>query len=451
MIDYLLTSSLSLLLLFGFYKFGLENERLHRFKRFYLLGSLLFSALVPLISLPGWVDPDVVPLPALPPVPFAAGGVPTGPGAVSPVTTPVDAPFLRYAIGLYALVTAVLLLRFGVNGYRLVRQIARQPKHPFRGATLVLVPGTGSPYTFLRYLFVPEGPYRRGEIEDELFTHELAHIRQGHSFDVLLIELLRCVGWFNPVLGWMRRAMQLNHEFLADEAVNAAHHDVPQYQRLLLSQLTLAAPVRLTSTLTFQTTKQRFLMMTKRTSPARTGLAYAGTLLLVGVLTALLGSSTSAQTVPTSGAKKPIPSQPQTDVAEMERLYGDKLVRIRTSDGKQLQKKYSELTPEEKKWVSIVPPQPRRIPTESQFESWKNPKKYGIWVDGKRVRNFSGTSLKAGDIVAYSWSYVYENARQPEGYLYQMDLMTENGYQAQLKRRTENPFVVLWEDLPKSR
>jgi hypothetical protein len=452
MIDYLLTASLSLLLLFGFYKIVLENERLHRFKRYYLLGSLLFSAVVPVLSLPP-VWPEAVPLTPLPPTPFVAQAVaPAG----EPVGTPSGAGGVRLltvGLWLYGLVTGVLLLRFVGNGYALIRRVARYPKQPFRGATLVLVDQSGSPYTFLNYLFVPEAAYRRGEIEAELFTHELAHIRQGHSFDVLLIELLRCFGWFNPVLGWVKRAIQLNHEFLADEAVTGYHQNVPAYQHLLLSRLTLAEPVRLTSTLTFQTTKQRFRMMTKHTSPARAFLAYASALLLVATLTGLFGTRTVAQTVPAPQEKRSATPKPrsQTDVAEMERLYGDKWVDT-WPDGRNLvRKKYSDLTPEDKKFVHLIPPFTRRTPTESQFESWKNSGKYGIWVDGKRTRDFASTSLKADDIASYWWSYVYKNARQPEGYLWQVELMTADYYENYLKENAENPLLILRKDLPKGK
>jgi bla regulator protein BlaR1 len=445
---YLFKASLSLLVLAGFYALVLAPERLPRFKRFYLLGSLLFSALIPLIELPAEVVSGV-PVPALP---FASGPAAPLQAGTPPVPDSTDAG--AYLIGGYFAVMAVLLLRLVRNLGTLAQRIRRAPKRAFRSATLVLTDAPGTPYAFLGYLFVARPTFERGALADELLTHELTHIRQYHSLDILLIEVLRCVGWFNPVLHWMKGAMQLNHEFLADEAVNAHHRDIPRYQRLLLTHLTTATPLHLTSSLSFHSTKQRFLMMTRHTSAARAGWAYGSTALLLSLVTALLispGTPTTAQVVPAARpATRPQPPAPasETEVERMERLYGDKWVDT-WPDGRTLvRKKYASLTPEDKKWVRVLPVLPRKTPTEAEFESWKNPKKFGIWVDDKRVRNFAGTPLKASDIVAYTGSYVHKNARQPEGYLYHMSLMTEANYQAYLKRRTENPVIVLRKDLP---
>lgn len=460
MTAYLLKSSLSLLLALVLYKVVLENERLPMFKRFYLLGSLLFSAVVPLISVE--VAPSVAVLASVSPEPVFVQELPPAPLPALPAAMPPPAPKAAappYWLLLYGLVTAVLVGRFGRNLYRLVRQITTHPKQAFRGATLVRLPTGNLPYTFLHYLFVPEAAYQRGEIEEELFTHELAHIRQRHSLDVLLIEGLLCLAWFNPLLYWCRHAMQLNHEFLADEAVNGSHRNVPQYQRLLLSKLTPAPLPLLASTLTFQTTKQRLLMMTKHTSRRTVWLAGTFSGLLVGISVFLFGT-TAAQVAPPA-PKASVPAKQQRPVATTEiqrpatttksdtllQRYGDKLVLLPNSQ----QKKYADLTTEERKWVWVAPLSPRRTPTEAQWADWHNPHRFGIWLDGKRLRGNALNAYQRTDIVAFSGSYVYKNARQPEGYLYQMDLITEKGYAKEVRERKESPFMVLMRDKPKPR
>ncbi|UOR03984.1 hypothetical protein MUN82_13625 [Hymenobacter aerilatus] len=439
---YLLKSSLSLLLLFVFYKVALENERMHTFKRFYLLGSLLFSAVVPLFSVeiaPSVTElvstlPEQVFVQRLPPVPV----LPPTPEATTP----------PYWLMLYGFVTLVLLGRFGRNLYRLVHQITKSPKQAFRGATLVQLATDTLPYTFWSYLFVPAVAYSRGEIEEELYTHELAHIRQRHSLDVLLIGLLLCLAWFNPLLYWYRRAMQLNHEFLADEAVNEGHRNVPQYQRLLLSKLTPTPLPLLASTLTFQTTKQRLLMMTKHTSRRTVWLAGSFSGLLVGTSVFLFSTTVAQVARPETTSSAPAKIQRPATLAKADTLlqrYGDKLVMLPNNQ----QKKYADLTPEERKWVWVAPISSRRTPTEAQWADWHNPHKFGIWVDGKRLRGNALNAYKRTDIVAFSGSYVHKNARQPEGYLYQMDLTTEKGYAEEVREHQKSPFIVLMRDKPK--
>ncbi len=149
-----------------------------------------------------------------------------------------------------------------------------------------------------------------------------------------------------------------------------------------------------------------------------------------------------AKTQPISTSKSPTP------VADMERLYGDKLVSVpvKPNDLKSGKKKFSDLSADEKKRVVLVPPSPRKTPTEAEFRAWKNPKKYGVWVDDKRTRNFPNTTLKAGDVVSYYSSYVHKNARQPEGYQYQIGLMTEDYYQHYLAKHVANPNLILRTD-----
>lgn len=84
------------------------------------------------------------------------------------------------------------------------------------GYTLVLLKDDVLPFTFLNYFFVSQKQYNESALEPEILEHELAHIQQRHSCDILFIEILKCVFWFNPILVLYKKAIELNHEFLAD-------------------------------------------------------------------------------------------------------------------------------------------------------------------------------------------------------------------------------------------
>ncbi len=447
MTAYLLKSGLSLLLAAGFYHIWLENEQMHRFKRVYLLASLLFSAMLPFLAIDLWRATG--PLPGIRPMQVVDYGL-TRVIRQTSLPTQSDSAVVPYWVGVYALGTAVMLARFARNLYRLVRQISRYPNEPFRGATLVRIPENGMPYTFLTYLFVDEAAYSHSEIETELFTHELAHIRQRHSLDVLFLELLLCFGWVNPLLFWYRRAIQLNHEFLADEAVNTTCRNVRHYQYLLLSKLTSSltssTPVQLSSTLTFQTTKQRLMMMTKQTSRAKAWLAGASAALLFGAVTVLLGTSSSAQVAPATSVPAAAHQQKrQADRTDMERLYGDKLVIMPNLDKHRMapRKKFSELSAAEKERVELIPPLPKLVVTDALLTDWKNDKKYGIWIDGKRVLNNRLTSYTASDFGSYFSSKLEKNAINYGKHYFQINLMTNTDYARYLNEQAELPLLVL--------
>jgi bla regulator protein BlaR1 len=445
MIVYSLKSSLCLLILFGFYKFLLENEKLHRFNRFYLLFSLILSLVIPLVTIN--IQSELVPI-FDPQLSYQAERNLTDLAEPNYTSVQQAYDFSGIVRLLYWLVTLAMFIRFGRNIFSLAQRIRQYQTERYQNATIVLLPDNCLPHTFLNFLFVSQSAYESQAIEPELFTHELAHIRQKHSFDILFVEMLVCFYWFNPLLPFVKRAIRLNHEFLADSAVLNQHQHVIEYQRLLLSKLTLDTPAYLTSQLTFHATKQRFIMMTKRTSRARILMTGTLALILFALLTVVFCVQSVAQTSAVSPKKayarsvqKLLPLNSDT----FQEQYKDKLV-MTPFRGRQ---KFSDLLEAERKNVVLIAPMPPGTPTEAQFSDWKNPKLFGIWLDGKRVKNKALDQYKPTDIASFSGSFVHKNARQPEGYLYQMDLMTHSGYERYLKEQKEKPLLVVMQPRPK--
>jgi hypothetical protein len=100
--------------------------------------------------------------------------------------------------------------------------------------------------------------------------HELAHVKQKHSLDILMVELLQIVFWFIPILSIYRKAIKLNHEFLADTAVLKKHKNIVYYQQLLLATASFNSQHYLASSINYSVTKKRLEMMTKHTKKAKT-------------------------------------------------------------------------------------------------------------------------------------------------------------------------------------
>ncbi|TVT43580.1 M56 family metallopeptidase [Hymenobacter setariae] len=442
MMVYLVEASGCLLLALGFYKLVLETERVPQFKRFYLLASLLGSALLPLLSIE--VDyAAVVPVspPRSLPVITASTAAPTVPTSSSPQTLPDAGQGIAL---LYGVMTLLFIGRFSSNLLRLRRQIATYPQHAFHSATLVLLPGQGLPYAFLHYLFVSETAYRKGEVEAEVLTHELAHVRQYHSLDILLLEVILCVGWFNPLLYWLKRAMQLNHEFLADEAVNQCYHNVPKYQQLLLRKLAVATSPALTSTLTFHATKQRLLMMTKHTSDATRWLLGSSTTALFGLLILLFGT-TALQVVPPPTAVQAAPTHPYSisggEAEAIIRREGDKPVLV----GKGLKKPYSSLSAADKQWVLVVRQAhpARRTPTPTQWAQWQAQSKYAVWVDERPLQH-PLDSYQRTDIAAFMKNYNRAHTQHPDQPMFHLKLWTRAAYAQLLKSPLDTTLTLMF-------
>lgn len=276
MILYLVTSTLCLTLLLLVYYFYLEEEKMHKFNRVYLLFSLVFSLTIPLIpvgifdNLPGWGISDPSFLFESVQDNSAAGTVNTA-YSQGEISGSITTGMMFKAIFIfYGLAVLMLLARLISNIDSILFRVKRHTTILHGNAVIVLLKEKTIPFSFLDYIFLNEQDYCEGRIKKEVLIHEHTHVRQKHTFDIIFIELLKSLFWFNPVLYFYKRAIQLNHEFLADQAVVSGSGHISGYQSMLLQASLFKAQNILTSNLNFSMTKKRLLMMTRKTSRVRT-------------------------------------------------------------------------------------------------------------------------------------------------------------------------------------
>jgi len=259
MITYFIKSGICLALLLAFYHLILEREKMHQFNRFYLLGSVLFSFLAPLYKIYIEVTPQASELF----VPMIVDSN-TATEIVTSQTQEID--YMLYLAFAYTIIALILLIRFIKNLVSIYLKIKHHQKIKKEKATIILVDDPISPHTFWSYIFINKEEYNSNKIETELYTHELTHALQKHTFDVLLIEFLQVMFWINPTFIFLKKAIKLNHEFLADNKVITIHKNTTEYQYLLLNRAAWNNDYYLASNLNYLLTKKRLLMMTKQSS-----------------------------------------------------------------------------------------------------------------------------------------------------------------------------------------
>ena len=261
MIPYILKATFCLVLLLGFYHLILEKEKMHNFNRFYLLGSILFSFMVPSFIIT--VAPTAIETPVFTDVStieqFPVNTIPQESIAETINFTP-------YILGIYILVSVILFLLLSRKVYDILNKVKKNQQLNYFSATVVLLKERIVPYTFLHYIFVNKFNYQTDSVAQQILTHELAHVEQKHSIDVLLIEVLQNLFWFNPIFRYYKKAIQLNHEFLADDAVINSHKNITEYQHVLLNTTAQNNNIYLASNLNYSLTKKRLLMMTTPSS-----------------------------------------------------------------------------------------------------------------------------------------------------------------------------------------
>jgi len=289
--DFLIISTICLFAFLAVYHLFLEREKMHRFNRFYLLFSIAFSFVIPFLSIPI-------------PNREASGLIGILGKTLNPVIlTPAFKTdyFLTIVLVIYMTITSFLLLRFLVNLLKIRNKIVSNLTQSYQSATLVLTEEKILPHTFLHYIFVNSEDHDSRNIEKEIYTHELTHVLQKHTLDVLGIEFLKTIFWFNPIFILYKKAIQLNHEFLADEKVVISHKNVPLYQRMLVSMVSVNSPYYLASNLNYLVTKKRLIMMTKNTSQTK---AMFKKLALIPVFAIAALVSCNQDTESTSAAKE---------------------------------------------------------------------------------------------------------------------------------------------------
>ncbi|MEP2936095.1 MAG: M56 family metallopeptidase [Gilvibacter sp.] len=263
MILYLIkfTGCLGLLLLV--YKVFLEHENMHTFKRFYLLGSLLMAAVLPLITITYYVDPVATDA-ALNTL------VTLDEGNSAETATGLSSTIVWYSlVGIYAIGMLVFALRFGLNIGRIFKTINANPKIKMPHYIQVLLKNSVVPHSFLKYVFVSKNELAQHEISEAVMQHELAHVRQKHSYDILLIELFHIAFWWNPLFIWLKKAVKLNHEFLADQSITSSSMSASQYCDLLFAYASGSDHSALASPINYSLTQKRIVMLTKSFSKKR--------------------------------------------------------------------------------------------------------------------------------------------------------------------------------------
>lgn len=258
MISYIVKSTVCLLIFYGFYHFFLRPHKILIFNRFYLIFSLVFSMIIPLII-----------------IPIESGFTITD--SLYQITTPVNqifqyqeinginAPQIKYQhilTILFITISAILLIRYAINIYRIIRKANKCKKIENINSTLILVEEDTLPYSFFKYVFVNKSDFENDKIDKELLIHEEAHCSQYHSIDIIFLELMNVFFWFNPVIWLFRKEILLNHEYYADNTV-MSNNKTCDYQQLLINLVIRNNSYYLVSNIKNTLIKNRLIMMTE--------------------------------------------------------------------------------------------------------------------------------------------------------------------------------------------
>ena len=269
------------------YLLFLRKEKYHQLNRFYLLFSLAFSSLLPFIK-------------------FSVPVQPLMPNTQSFLTTVTEAPAIPFGMVLYVAGAALFFILFLLRLFKVLKQIIGKHFIELNGLKVMDNSEQKVPFSFFHYVVVDFATFEPDEL-DMVLRHEAAHAQQWHTLDILFVELVGVVCWFNPFVWAYKSALKSQHEYAADAAV--IHSNVPRndYFDLILKQIRHQNRLAPVHSFSATAVKSRIRMMMATVHGRRRWVRYLSVIPMLALLVA--GNSLLA-------SSKNVPSFMETVVSE---------------------------------------------------------------------------------------------------------------------------------------
>ena len=335
--NYFVLSALCLALLYGVYRLALSRTTLHRFNRMLLLSIILLSAILPSVKINGihfelkkeqtvlveeentiqealteevpfFNEPlEYVPITQVEPKPDIKTSVATG---VKVVETLTQMDWISIITYLYLMGVAFFMIRFLVGVIRVETLCRLGGRRLADGSTLLVCDGDFQPTSWRHTVIMSRKDYESDDSK-MIIEHEQAHIRCRHSIDVMLVQIVCALQWFNPAAWALKRSLQEVHEFEADATVLADGFNEQRYQMCLVQAALNAKIGYVTSNFADCSTKKRIKMM-KRSQSSPFACLRALLMLPVILVTILLASACKSDAVQdtSSDASAPTVEEP---------------------------------------------------------------------------------------------------------------------------------------------
>ncbi len=327
-LPYFLKVNLALAILYICYRLLFRNDTFFRLRRAVLLSVYLIAFLYPLLDISIWLSTresvteivnyysTILPLKTV----VAADD--------TPLSTEADWLTIAesYMLLIYLAGITLLFLRCIIELFTVIRLRLRSPKQLINGTTIYVLPSQEEPYSFFGWIFASPESHTPPALE-EILVHEKTHVRQLHSIDVVLGEIVCILCWINPFVWLLKKEISSNHEYLADEQVMLAGYNKKEYQYHLIGlEHPEMAIAKLYNNFSVLPLKKRITMLNKKRT-GRVGkvkyltlLPLAAGLLLLNNIDAMARIVSRQTTVPVPAEKTMIAPAPEAVSVEVATL-----------------------------------------------------------------------------------------------------------------------------------
>ncbi len=253
-------------LLYGYYHLFLRNKKFHQYNRYYLLIATIASVLIPFLNIPVYFshhDEQAAWLQTLSSISsestlFMLSG--------SSAEEPNFFTWQNIFTASYLLLSVLILFRLLFSIFRIRRLMKKYEVEKLDDIFFVNTEEQGTPFSFFRWMFWNNKITLQSKEGQQIFRHELFHIRQKHSWDIIFIHLLTILFWINPFFHLIKKELKTIHEFLADQFA-VEENEQWNYAELLLMQLLGSPNHRLVHPFFHNQIKRRITMITSSQQP----------------------------------------------------------------------------------------------------------------------------------------------------------------------------------------
>ena len=277
-LTYDLKVAVLLAVFYMFYRLMLARETFHRVNRIILLLTAVASFVLPLcvITIHETVTMQ------------RAAQVAVGSFQVDMMDEEPATPLWQIVLPILFIIGMMVTLVHTLSSlFRIIRIIRHSERYPQTDGTTICVTGNASlaPFSWMHYIVMNRSDYETSDAA--ILAHERGHIRLHHSWDLLLVDTLTALQWFNPAMWMLRSDLRAIHEYEADAAVLSQGINARQYQYLLITKAAGIGGYSLVNGISHSTLKNRINMMLHTKSNRRSLLKLLALLPIVGITLAV--------------------------------------------------------------------------------------------------------------------------------------------------------------------
>lgn len=261
MMLYVIKAAITLALLYSCFFLFLSKETFHRFNRCMLVGIMLVSLFMPMFHfttshpttlneevyiVQNYIEHDTTPI-------------------IVTAQQPQGITWIQALTWIYMAGVVLMLILTLVQATSLIRFMSSGVRHTdTQGNTVILHNNDVPPFSIFRYIVMSVKDYE--SCRQYILTHEQEHIRLGHTYDLLLLQGMKTLMWFNPFIWFLSRDLKAVHEYEADQAVINQGIDAKSYQQLLVMKVVGNRLQPFTNNLNHGSLKKRIIMMYQKPS-----------------------------------------------------------------------------------------------------------------------------------------------------------------------------------------